>query len=297
MLSSHQSPIHLLMSQILTQDKQILDLYRSPKFCRDLKQTSFENMLSILYNLQRKINRMQLGSPNIEFSLVSIMNTPHPYTGLNLLDYVLISGFKDAFQRLISCGVRSANFDILAAKISSRKQYDNDVPQIITDISEIIADYEYIKKHQVDLNDASQLNVDDNCFPKLWLGVGVLCTILSPLVYPIAHGVGSILFLSIGVPSIFSGINSLQNSIESQQQREQTRFNDMIAQATEAIKSLIKSTKAEQDKMREHRYFVPLTVRPSVALQDSSRSLLFYSHSSEAKLPTVRMLPKNSMQM
>lgn len=299
MLNHAQPPIHLLMSKILTQqDNCSLDAYRNPKFCYALKVVAFDNMLEILYSLQGKINIIQLGAPYNSLSLSSLINTPHPSTGLNLLDYALISGSKDAFQYLIYCGARSDKFDILSSKMSYMKQCGDEIISIIEIMSDLISDYEDIKKQEENANDLLQLNViDEQKFPKIWLGIGIACTLLSPVVYPLAHGAGSVLFLSMGLPSIFSGINSLQNATENQQRREQAKFHDILNQAIESIKTLKKTIKGELDSLRNTRSFVQPMVKPMFAIQDAPKSVLFHSHSSDAALPTINKISKNGMYM
>lgn len=254
--------IHYFIHKALTDSKTDLLAYKNPKFACDVRSVAMDAIIAILL----KINSEHLVATarGQSFSLFDAINTPHPQTGLKILDYCLAAGFHELALRLFYNGADSNNLENFERNIDNAyahddvSTHDNANNVIIDDISEAFKKLHVVKKRS-DLDLKSDKNNDgviaalrnlckEHPYPAILFGLGITCTIVAPII----HGTAAQVLLSVAVPSFLSSISSMQSSKGGKERKQDTHERDRISNEAKEIKQLIDFAKRLKRDMRHN---------------------------------------------
>jgi hypothetical protein len=197
-----------------------LDKYSDDTFVTDIRTIALEFIENTLFD----IHNLQLNDPNKVGAISKRLNQRDPLTGCTMLDYCLVAGFPELGMHLASMGARySTN-----PRVFKRNVQRNLNTTKLDILSELLDTYDQIAvgmQHHIK-NSPTKKSIlvrarnylrKDGLFPSILLLAGVACIIASPF----AGGLGTILLLSIGIPSIITAISTFQATYNARRNRRQ----------------------------------------------------------------------------
>lgn len=116
-------------------EDNLLSLYNNNEIVNDARTHAISAMKDIISDIQYL--RMSRRSDDPELNLQDVINMPHSVTGLSMLDYCMLLGFKTLALRLVENGARSPYMQAFYDRLSSVFPMP-DRPQIVAKICDII---------------------------------------------------------------------------------------------------------------------------------------------------------------
>jgi hypothetical protein len=186
---------HFFITQALTGENTNVSMYNNQQFKIALRLVAIDAIQAIL----QLIKRQHYGANRLENLAVvqGWINTPHPETKLNMLDYCLAAGFDTLALELIRYGATSNNLSAFQRNISREFSSEFIQSDILRDIKTIFDGCMEIKQQYDQLVNTTNTVVPSikaacnrifqHAGTKTWLFVGVGCAILAPVVAPVLH--------------------------------------------------------------------------------------------------------------
>lgn len=296
MPKQNRDSIHYFMTKALTDGDIDLAVYQDDAFLHEVRIVAAESILAILQKIHSEQVHARKHKRQLKFA--DLINTPHPITGLNMLDYCLVSGLGNLAQQLMRHGAVSTHMQSFSRKISRTFSNEEMQPEILQDVFTIVDSFVKIKRRVDDLvattNEAAPgcVNAAQSLWTKksnpiVWLSVGIGCAVLGPHLYPLVHHASSALVLSaVGVPALVTAAQS------SQTPNTQTQVSEEMF-----IKDLINSTKQIRHELQQHSVVAERRVhgrRKHNVAKDRQNNLLH--HFTEAK-PQVSEVARSNIQL
>ncbi len=259
--------INFFIAQALTSHNVNLMNYQDPEFKLAVRRVAIAAILSILRTIKDQQRVAVAG--RLAFPLVEAINTVHPETSLNMLDYCLVAGFDQLGMRLIRLGAVSSHADLLQRNISNTFGDQSDTQEIIRDINTIVKDCIEIKRNYDQIVATtnhlmpqliafgSKMRAAYSPVTLLLLGVG--CVALAPILHPMAHGagIGAAALVSAGLlPGIVSGIRGGTSSVTvtsgAQTSCIETGEIDILQELINDAKQMKQELHAQPEQIRVH---------------------------------------------
>lgn len=275
--------INVLIHEILAGSASNLSVYADSAYSKKLRLAMIEHIQFILYKIKKDQFASEISDSS--FNLSERINYRHPETGFTVLDYCLLSGLCEMAVAFAFCGATTKYVDIMHHKID---QYftGSTGPEIIADIIATIEELELIKRSisQINSQTANDIGwlkrgttfIHDNKTPAFLFTLGLSCTILSPII----HGAGTILLLSIGIPSLLSSVGAYQNSRGGKDNRIFTQSQAQIDHQVKEIDGLLAMVAQEKHMIiskspKINAQIVDLTKKPKGIELQAAENLLF----------------------
>lgn len=260
----------------LAGDHSQMSDYTNPGFCSELQIVAMDDIMFMLLRSHKEL--LQTKYNHLPFNLGQSLNQPHPKTQILLLDYCLIAGLDKLALRLAFCGAASIGMKHLKTSLSNFDSYAN-VPTMVLQLQALISDIELSQRsrssntltiagNDTSLIDQFSIFVSEHKYFASLFSIGVLGVSGGIIVYPFFHGVASALLLSVGVPSLLSGVSSLQNSTGAQVRRTQSEDRDRISFEAEELRDLITLAEKTQQQIKMQ------VLRKSLSLRNSANLML-----------------------
>lgn len=291
----NRDSIHYFMTKALTDGDTDLAIYQNPDFLHEMRIVAAESILAILQKIHSEQMHAKKHHRRVKFA--DLINTPHPITGLNMLDYCLVAGLGNLAQQLMRHGAVSTHMQSFSRKISRTFSNEELQPEILQDVYTIVNSFIKIKRRVDDLvattNEAAPGCVSaaqslwtKKSNPLVWVSVGIGCAVLGPHLYPLVHHASSALILSaVGVPAIVSASQNSQASTAQTQVSEETFVKDLI-NSTKQIRHELQQHSVVEDH-RSH------TKRKHHGVKERQNNLL---HHFVAETPQVKETTRQNMQ-
>lgn len=275
--------MHYFIEKALADQGTDLSVYHDHKFAHELRMVAIDAIVSILL----KINSEQLFSKTKDktFSLLKVINTKHPQTGLSILDYCLVAGFYELAFRLFLAGANSQYIPIFAVNMAKFLAANEFVSPILEDIQETLNRVNKVERKRSlsrsNSEDRGYLQrieglAKDHPYPMLLFTVGAVCSVISPFV----HGAGTVMLLSVGIPSLLSSINAMQASKNGKDNKVLSEEHDRIAAEVKEIEALIDMAKKLKSEIQQGNIPIRQSSKfPHEVSEESDRNYILNSFS------------------
>lgn len=211
----NEEMIKYFMAHALNDEETDLGMYKSEEFTQDLRSIAVDSILKMLQKIE--IDQKEALERGEEYSISDAINAKNPDTGLNMLEYCIVSGLESVAIKLMQNGAVSQNVQTLQQNVTRRLQ-DSDQPEIIGKICAIINNMVVLKQHYDQFLAAAGVVIpsiiavskyawNEPKSPRMILSIAACFTLAAPFLYPLLEGAGSALLVGVAsVPLILAGL-------------------------------------------------------------------------------------------
>ena len=288
------------IKSLLSNQNIDLSLYKSTVFCEKIELFALEKIKSILLNiLASHLPHERVGSTD-PFFLSEEINKPD-HDGLTLLDYCSIAGLHDMGRIFAKLGCKN-NIDTNAINKNINAFYTEDLnkPKLVRNINSAFESIEQGKQEYKDNPLANKSPIDGVANPTIWqkfkhivknfpynqhkfailvLLFGLSCIIAAPF----TSGLSTILLLSLGFPSMLSGISNLQSAVATLTNYQQVEENSRITHEAKMVRLMHKEVTHEIEvRTSAHKQIVSMHVTQNHQMTTVQSTNLLYTNSHNA---------------
>lgn len=264
--------------------------YKHPEFANKIRLNAVNSIVSILTLIKHRRSHAYAyaNCPNLDSELNKI---GYFYNGLTAVDYCILAGFDNLAMEFIINGINPKDFEKFANNVERCFPSQQTNPQIIQDIKSTIEKIRLNQMSRYSLRAEGPPALVEHRFPALLFTIGVTCSALSSLL----HNMGSVLLLSIGIPSLLASINSLQSSSTNHDRATLDLTRDRWAYEDRALAKMLEMTISLEAEIKRSILNASIITRDNSEknlAQSSHKTELLFSHAEAGTEPTGQMNSK-----
>lgn len=278
----------------LNESNADLSKYKDPEFANSLREVALEHIHAILFKIH--IAQMNDDATKRIFELKNVINNKHPDTKCTMLDYCLVAGLSDLALRLTALGCdTSVSINTFVKNLNTN--FKSESPEVVAVMRETIENMVHGVSYRKTTSNTKktfgqklkEALFSNRKFAFLLLFGGIACIVAAPF----SGGLSTILFVSIGIPSLLASVPAFQSANNAEKARNQIKEQTRIYYEAKEIRNLLKLVMLTPGNVHADNKVHP-TVSPPPETPKSQR--LGGKNSIEMKA-AARLPNKNSMGM